>query len=435
MDADTQEVMFPIEGITIDDPDGIHLILNCSVFNATEFDPLVNHSVVTCIPDSGSCIAALQFFTDDPGGFSQTGNKTIEGNLTGIEVLSLDFQSENRNTTQEHIWTYNYSAYFPQYPEYGKITSKLWEDSTPEDSVLFEGIAMDHHYHVNNTAYTLLFQQENIWSSGPATITFGIDSEWIEIHGWRPCIQVEGNVNQCMIFIDGIYIGDTPLCLSERLSPGNHTMTVSKYGFESNSSTITLEDKRDYIRVIRVSDWGDGSVLDTRFLYHDNASGMDYFEVYSPEGFSKFGIVSVWQEGNVFQLIQLTAAKVVGPSSGSSGGGGGGGGGGSSSGSSWVSENAAAQATTSVPSPAQIPEGIPLTISESPGDTGPVPSVSPGVTMEPGEPAPPPTGNTSFWGSITMGTSTLIILKNLSIVFVVIFVTTVFYLRWKKKEE
>jgi len=34
-----------------------------------------------------------------------------------------------------------------------------------------------------------------------------------------------------------------------------------------------------------------------------------------------------------------------------------------------------------------------------------------------------------------MGTSTLIILKNLSIVFVVIFVTTVFYLRWKKKEE
>jgi hypothetical protein len=233
-----------------------------------------------------------------------------------------------------------------------------------------------------------------------------------------------------MVFIDGTYIGDTPLCISEGLSPGNHTMTVHKFGFESNSSTITLEDKRDYIRVIRESDWGDGSLLDTRFLYHDNASGIDYFQAYSPNGFSKFGVGSVWQEGNIFQLIQLTAAKVVGPSSS-----GGGGGGGSSSGSSWLSENAAAQTTTSVPTPAPTPAGT-LTVSQEDGT--PVLTPLPAVTMEPEEFTPAVTGTNqgpSFLGSLTEGTTTLLILKNLSIVFVVIFVSTIFYLRWKRKEE
>lgn len=436
MDADTHEVILPVDGVNLEGPDGIYLILNCSPFNATEFDPLVNQSIITCIPYPYSGIAALQFLTDDPGGFSLTGNDTIEGNLSGIEVLSLDFQSENRNSTEGLVWNYNYSAFLPHYPQNGKITSLLWEGSTPEDQILFEIIAIDNQHHVKNTAYTILFQQENIWSSGPATLTFGIDSDWIEEYGWRPCIQIEGNVEQCMIYIDGTYIGNTPLCLSERLSPGNHTMTVYKYGFESNNSTITFEDKRDYIRVIRMSDWGEGSLLDTRFLYHDNASGMDYFQAYSPEGFSKFGIVSVWQEGNIFQLIQLITAKVVGPSSGSSGGGGGGGGHSGSSGSSWVSENAPAQGTTRVPTPSPPSEG---SFTESQGDANTGITVSPGVTMEPGEPAPPQTNGEDQQGPpsnpLPIGTLTFSILKNLSIVFVVIFVTVVFYLRWKKKEE
>jgi hypothetical protein len=212
-------------------------------------------------------------------------------------------------------------------------------------------------------------------------------------------------------------------------------MTVYKYGFESNNSTITLEDKRDYIRVIRVSDWGEGSLLGARFLYHDSTTGMDYFQATSPEGFSKFGIVSVWQEGNVFQIIQLAAAEVIRPAGGSSGGGGGGGGGGS--GSSRASENAAAQATPSVPTLTPTPAETVATISESPAITGPAPSISPGVTVQPDEVVVQGTHEdqgASVLGSLTEGTTTLVILKNLSVVFVVIFITTVFYLRWKKRE-
>jgi hypothetical protein len=56
--------------------------------------------------------------------------------------------------------------------------------------------------------------------------------------------------------------------------------------------------------------------------------------------------------------------------------------------------------------------------------------------MEPGEVTPTGTGvdqGTSLIGALTEGTTTLVIIKSLSIFFVVIFVTTVFYLRWKKE--
>jgi hypothetical protein len=38
-------------------------------------------------------------------------------------------------------------------------------------------------------------------------------------------------------------------------------------------------------------------------------------------------------------------------------------------------------------------------------------------------------------GSLLEGTSSFIILRNVSVVFVVIFVTVVFYLWWKKRED
>ena len=422
MDADTHEVILPVEGVMLDDSD---FILNTSLFKATIFDPLINHSVITCIPDYDSGISALRFLTDDPEGFSASGNETIEGTLSGIIVTSLDFQSENRNTTQGLVWTYNYSAFFPQYPEYGKITSQVWEGSTPDDRVLFEGIARENHYHVKDTAYTIQFQQENISSSGPSTLIFGIDADWIEEHGWRRCLEIEGNVEQCMVFVDSQYVGDTPICLDGGFSPGNHTMMVSKYGFENNITTISFQDKRDYIRLVRVSDWGEGSLVDTRFVYHDSVTNMDYFQAYAPEGFSKFGIVSVWQEGNVFQIITLIVAKVVGQSSSHS----------SPFPSHSPSGNTATQEITSVPTPRQTQPG---TGTESPDHFSPLPTALPTLKEEPEEPAPLPTSD----GQGTPSPSppqwlpqTLKILENLSIIFVFIFVTVLFYLRWRRREE
>jgi hypothetical protein len=157
---------------------------------------------------------------------------------------------------------------------------------------------------------------------------------------------------------------------------------------------------------------------------------LDLFRAESLNGLSTFGLASLSKSRNIFQIAQMTAAAVIRPS-----GGGGGCGGGSYSGSDWVSENTAAWGTTSVPTLSPAPAGLPESF-ESSGNIRPVAPVSPGITMEPGEVTPTGTEvdqGTSLIGALTEGTTTLVIIKSLSIVFVVIFVTTVFYLRWKKE--
>jgi hypothetical protein len=73
--------------------------------------------------------------------------------------------------------------------------------------------------------------------------------------------------------------------------------------------------------------------------------------------------------------------------------------------------------------------GIPACVHRIDQDSDPDPS----VTLTTVEPTISPTEGTL--PGFLEETSTLIIMKNLSVVFVVIFVTTMFYLRWKRKEE
>jgi beta propeller repeat protein len=423
--------IFPSEGIGLEYNDnGIYVILNTPSFDTTLFNPLVNASVITVIPESGSGLSGLDLLSSEDEGFSQTGNDTIEGNLTGVRIRSQDCQSANRNSSEGLVWDYNYSAFFPEYPMEGIVTSTLWEESTPEDSTLFENIAMNNDHHVNQTAFTLVFMTENIGTSGPATIIFGIDSDWIEQNGWRWSHDIFSEPSGAVVNVDSKFAGYTPLTIGEGLSPGNHTVSLFKNGFYPNTTIITLDDKRENIQVIRIGDSGLESFINTTFLFHNPATNMDYFMAYSPEGLSKFGITSVWQEGNIFQLIQMAASKAVGPS-----GGGGGGGddyaGSITSTSSTTTSPTAAPTGTAVPQSTSSPsnEQVPATVLETQ-----VPAEIPlEVTSAPGETeglsAPEPPGLSPF------GPSSIIFLKNLSIVFVVIFVTMLFYLRWKRKEE
>jgi hypothetical protein len=56
----------------------------------------------------------------------------------------------------------------------------------------------------------------------------------------------------------------------------------------------------------------------------------------------------------------------------------------------------------------------------------------------PVEESPLPTGEDqgeTVAGALTQGTSAIVLLKNLSVVFVVVLVTLVFYMRWNKREQ
>jgi beta propeller repeat protein len=430
MDGTYQTCILPTQGIQINNTDsGPVLELNTVLTGNCTFDQDINPDLILCIPEDESGIAQISFFSQEETEFSYSDNETITGLLGQVTMSSCDLVPMNFSQNIGNNCRFNFTVSLPIYPEEGILQVVAWEDSTPEDLNTFNHISSDYNYvRVEDLAYTVRFTEENIPDNESATLIFGVSPAWVELYGWRWCHSLESDPSGAAVYVDGSFVGLTPLCAGDGLSPGNHTVVLKKSGYTDYITHIILDDKRDSIHVIRIGDDGSGEVLNTTFIGHDQVRNLDFFRAESPNGLSTFGLASLSKSGNIFQIAQMTAAAVIRPSSG-------GGGGGSSSGSHWVSENAAAQATTSVPTLAPTSAGTPVTISESPRDTGPESSVSPGITIEPKEATPQPTGDTSFWGSLATGTSALIILKNLSIVFVVIFVTIVFYFRWKKKEE
>jgi PKD repeat protein len=429
VEGSSHQCILPAEGVGIEYTDaGMHIVLDPGAFGISRFDPLEVRSLVTGIPGPGSGISGIEFISGDETGFYQSGNETIEGNLSGIVLISDDVCSLNRNSSIGLVWDYNFSSFYPEYPPGGAITSTVWEGSTPEDAIRFEEIAIDNHHHVNATAITLLFQSGNIQSSGPATIVAGIDSAWIERYGWRWSHHVDSDPQGAMVYVDSKLVGKTPVDIGEGLSPGNHTVSLVKPGYYGNITTITIGDRRENIRAIRIPDFGEGSFVNTSFLYHDPVSGMDYFRVYSPEGLSKFGIVSVRQEGNIFQLVNLVVSRALSA-------GGGGGGGGSSGGTPGRAAASAASPPVKEP-PGPAPQGtVALPPAAFEGHQAHESTLQPLGAGGGGE-LPPATPGGEVGSSSKVlpieGTSSLIVLRSLSLVFVAIFVAVVFYMRWKR---
>jgi PKD repeat protein len=440
VDGTSHKSIFPDRGIEIVYTDtGARVVLNTSDFPGTPMDPVSNTSVLTFILEPGSGIQTLDLFSGEDV-FTPVTNETTEGNLVGIRILSQNCTSTNQNVSPRYLWAYNYSLSLPEYPLGGMITSTIWEGSTPEDSVLFEQIAIENYHHVNQTAVTIQFSKENIWASGPATLVIGIDSNWIEQNGWRWSHDIDSEPSGATVYVDSKYAGHTPLTLGDGLAPGNHTVSLVDSGYRMTNYTITVGDKRENIQAIRISDDGIGSFCNTTFLFHDSTTNMDYFRVDSPEGLSKFGLTSTRQEGSIFQLLQLIATKALGASGGGGGGGGsGGGGGGGGDGDSAVTAPTTPSKTVA-PTPAATvqPTAAPTQgRASAPGTIRPT-GIQPEPTGSGGEAAAPPAElnqTSSLLGFFTTGTSSIIVLKNISIVFVVIFVTIVFYYRWRRKEE
>jgi hypothetical protein len=97
MEADSRESTLPVEGVTLGGQDGIHLVLNCSVFNATLFDPL-NMKTALIYDTPGEIIP------NRAAGYRKTGQNYSETNIkvgtiygatwtTGYSSYALDFDS------------------------------------------------------------------------------------------------------------------------------------------------------------------------------------------------------------------------------------------------------------------------------------------------------------------------------------------------------
>jgi len=430
MDGTFHDITLLNDGITVNqEGNATVLTLNATLAGNCTGDSLPDPSILTCIPDSETGIAVIQFFSQPGGNFKGPDNETFSGILGGLSIVSNNFFPSNFSDKAGKTCFFNLTLTPDTYDPAGIIHTVMWEGATPDDLQKFNDIKIMYNYaNIEDLVYTVRFDEENISAPGPATLIFGVSSNWVQTYGWgdHGKLRIESNPAGAEVYVDNNYAGYSPTLVSN-LSPGLHEVRLRKAPYSDLVVTMEVMDERDSIHVIRIADDGSGEVLNTTFIGHDQVRNLDLFQAESPNGLSTFGLTSLSKSGNIFQILQLTASKAIGPS----GGGGGVGGSGGDSPASTTTSPTAAPAGTAVIQATSPPsnEQVPATVLETqvPAEIPPEVPAAPGETE--GLSAPEPPGLSPF------GPSSIIFLKNLSIVFVVIFVTMLFYLRWKRKEE
>ena len=286
---------------------------------------VIDNSTVEAFPGSGFGIERMNFTSET--GFTWTDPNSLSGVLTDVTLESptiLYGDGDRYGSVSFQIATCEYT-------ENGVVHAEVWENATPDDYARFNQISQDGNASgpdtslysgVRGVAFTTRFGCENLSGNTTGVLLFAIDSDWVEEFGWRLPVSVESDPAGAFVYMEGICIGTTPLILPSNLPAGNHTLTITRKNYQDEVRNVTLEDKRDSIRVIRIADDGSGEILPAQFLSHDPVENLDYFRAESPHGFSTFGAVSVSKAGSPIQIIYLALSEFISSLVESSGGGG-----------------------------------------------------------------------------------------------------------------
>jgi beta propeller repeat protein len=427
MDGTTISCKVPSEGITVNEGGATPLItVNMTGDSNGSYSLQQDDSVLEYVPDQKYGFRQLEFYSNNTVGFSVDGNGTVSGILTGMRFTSEDIALRNFSQTVGTNCSFNFTLSPPVYIADGMIDAVAWEGCTPDDNESFDDIkslSIPSYSKIKGIAYTAKFNEVNYSETGPAHLVFGVSSDWVEEYGWADNrdLEIKTDPTNATVYIDEWYVGISPVIVSG-LAPGPHKVKITKSGLQDLEYTEVIGGPQDSIHIIRIDNDGSGEVLDTTYIGHDPERNLDFFRADSPNGLSTFGMTSLSGSGNLFKLVYLAAVPLI------TGGGGSGG----------VYQPAATP--TPVPSLTAGPTLTPFpTIPSggkgggSPGPTGtPVPPTTalPGTSPTIQGFSPTPTGD----GGMPWMTS-MVLLKNLSVVFVVVLVTLVFYLRWNKREE
>jgi len=432
MDASYHSCLLPSDGITIGEKEnGTSVMIEKGNESQYQVHLLENNSVVQYVVGEDKGIEQVWFYSNEQGGFSLTGNHTVEGVLSGICVESSDILPTFVQGNLDNC-SLNFTFTMADYPPDGRIQVAIWEGCTPDDLTAFKNAAVRSHYDaVEEVAYSFRFQEENNTTVGPVSLIFGLSSDWVSTNGWgdHQTLKIESEPGGARVYVDGNYVGFSPIAVTG-LAPGQHTVRLMKRGYYDYALTMEVRDERDSIHVIRICDDGTGEVLNTTFIGHDSERNLDFFRVESPDGLSTFGLASLSSPGNFFQMLYLIISTAV---SGGGGSGGGGGGGGDVAGPAATSTIIPTVTGTPLQNPIPTQATAGGDVDEAPG-TGTQSAASTGQAEETTLLSGGDQGET-MTGALTQGTSTIVLLKNLSVVFVVVLVTLVFYLRWNKREQ
>ena len=408
------DLLLDIPGITCQDAiSPCRLSLNSSLLDLD----VIHNTTIEVKPDPSKGIEKILLISDE--GFSWLDQFSLEGNLTGVDISSIPllYGGSGDNSTMA------YRVHMDDYPLNGSFHAEVWKNATPLDYEEFKAISILEGYSgICGVAFTARFVQCNISGCPEGTLLFGIDSGWIEKYGWRRPVKVESDPEGAQVYFEGQYLGLTPLILPDELPAGNHTLTIYRSGYGEELRNVTLTDKRESIRVIRIAEDGSYEMLPATFLSHDDTRNLDYFITESSAGLSTFGAVSTSHAGSPIQIIYLALSEFI---TSLVGGGGGGGPGYSASLSSYESHQPTIPPTN--PIVEEIPPVTPITIHGTPAE---VTATETGVNSE--RPVAPPVP-TNIPDEVPPIPFTMI--QGIAIVSAIVLVAGILVLRWQKGGE
>lgn len=391
---------------------------------------VIDNSTVEAFPGLGFGIVRMNFTSENR--FAWTDPNSLSGILTDLMVESPTILYGDGDQDGS-VW---FQITMGDYPVQGVVHTEVWENATPFDYEKFDKISIDgndsgtdtsRYSGVKGVAFTAQFECENISGHSPAVLIFGLDSDWIQEYGWRKRVMAESDQEDTRIYLDGDFLGFAPVELPSNLSAGDHKITGTKNGFKDNVSIVSIGDKKDSIRVIRIGEDGSGEILATEFLYHDPEKNLDYFRAESPHGFSTFGVVTVSKAGNPIQILFLLLQELLANLPRSGGGPG--------------PTNTPPSPSNPLPSPTTIPTktGVPTVITTIPIAGTPDSSHTPAVTDVPtdgsGNRQTPAIPSTQPPNNEVPPPIPPALLQTIAIVSGVIIVVSVLLLRWQKGGE
>ncbi len=219
--------------------------------------------------------------------FSSNGGK-ISGMVTSTDLTIKDILPAGFSSGVGSNVRLNYQITMSDYRTPGWLITDVWQGTTPADANNFLNLAVMNNFASIRIAYTVNTTRHNLGSLSRARMNLSVGSGW--------------------------------LTGTEGISWGRQHAYLMVMGYDSSGSLK-------------------GIVLPLRFVRSDTANHLEYFEAEIPAQYTylnKYALATLSGSGNPFQLVTLSIASHIDPSSqessqpqadsGSSTGGGGGGG-------------------------------------------------------------------------------------------------------------
>ena len=231
-----------------------HIALDTTGVTGLTFDPIGDPTLLTFVPPPSTGWQRMTFSSADPAGFSLFPNGTIMGNLGSCTLESRDLIPSTFGTGIGNNLPASYRLSLSAYPVNGEMNATVWEGVLPDDETAARlALAGSANFtSLIGGAYTLHLVSTNITPVTGATLNLSVSSAWV---------QANGNQNN--------------------------------------------------IAVARLQDSGSKEVLIPAATFTDPATNLDFYSIPSPNGFSRFVLVSATGSSNLIQMATRAAAQVI----------------------------------------------------------------------------------------------------------------------------